>query len=209
MAAVAREKDITPMTASKWEPYATYATTGQFGALDKGYVRHCGPTAIANLLMTFENRYPLFPGKRMLPKKIFRRIALLGRERHYYFNMDRLKILGGTFNAAAPAYIRRAAALYQREDLAVGFARPSLSVFLKRALDGDAVIYLETILHKKYGNHHLLLYGYREREEAGSASKKRKITEFLAADGWSDIPVWLGANSIRTGFFHPVKKRQT
>ena len=42
--------------ASAWQKDAYSFTTGQFAKLDRKYRRHCGPTAITNLLYTLAQR---------------------------------------------------------------------------------------------------------------------------------------------------------
>lgn len=39
----------------EWIPFASYCTTGQFGGLQQGFQRHCGPTAAVNVIRTMEN----------------------------------------------------------------------------------------------------------------------------------------------------------
>lgn len=38
-----------------WVPWASFCTTGQFRALGKGYIRHCGPTAAVNVIRTLQS----------------------------------------------------------------------------------------------------------------------------------------------------------
>ena len=42
---------------NRWERWMSHATTGQFAALQGGFVRHCGPTAITNIITTMNKRY--------------------------------------------------------------------------------------------------------------------------------------------------------
>lgn len=180
-----------------WEGGGTFHTTGEFGALDGGYLRHCGPTAIVNVLCTLEAFQPQLTGRHLNAGRAFRRIARLGIKRHYYWNHDLLRFFGGTFNFLAPAYLRAALKIYGREDVRIRRARPALSFFLKQALEEGAILYLETFLHPRYGNHHLLAYGYRELVN----DRGKKKLYLVVADGWDNAPRYLAADSIRTGRF--------
>ena len=70
--AYAREKygqDFTEvLRVERWKDEVVSCTTGRFEKLGKGYVRHCGPTAITNLILTLNHRGQYFemqkPGDR-------------------------------------------------------------------------------------------------------------------------------------------------
>ena len=186
--------------AAFWEAYGTYETTGAFGGTDVVYRRHCGPTAITNMLLTFENRAPVTAGKRMVPQRVFTRVASLGAKRHYYLNADLLGIYGGTLNVFTKSYVRRAFALYHRGEQEVRGPYPALRALMKRELDKGSLLYMELVLHPLYGNHHLLAYGYRLlRNEAGSTR-----LYLLCADGWNAQPRYLYAGELLLSRFYAV-----
>ena len=97
---------------SVWEPFASYCTTGQFARLDEGYVRHCGPTALTNLLLTIHRRYGYLQksaGQEAVdpdPAEIFRAVCLIGRKNLAYWNTDILRHFGGTYDWLTGRYIR-------------------------------------------------------------------------------------------------------
>ena len=194
-------KDWTVVQAcTAWEAYGAFETTGAFDALDGGYKRHCGPTAITNLLLSLENRAPVTAGKRMAASRVFRRVARYGAKKHYYVNTSLFGIWGGTFNLATKAYIRQALAMYRRGREAVSGPRPALRPFLKRALDGGNLLYLELVLHPVYGNHHLLVYGYRLLKSADGHTR----LYLLAADGWNGEPRYLFERDLLLSRFYAV-----
>lgn len=99
---------------SVWEPFASYCTTGQFARLDGGYVRHCGPTALTNLLLTVNRRYGYLrtpadesvPAAEPAPADVFRTVCRIGRNILAYWNTDFLRHFGGTYDWLTGRYIR-------------------------------------------------------------------------------------------------------
>ena len=103
---------------SVWEPFASYCVTRQFANLDDGYVRHCGPTAITNLLLTLNRRYGFI--KNPLPEEasgftepfqpdpadVFRTVCRIGRKNLAYWNTDVVRRFGGTYDWLTGRYIR-------------------------------------------------------------------------------------------------------
>ncbi len=137
-------------------------TTGRFARLDKSYRKHCGPTAVLNLVYTLagaEGR-PV-PEK---PEDNFRRIAGIGRRRLIYLNTDFMKIFGGTSDFLAPFFIRSALKAYGIEGYKVRGPFPATRRRICKELDNGAILYLEVHRHPIYGNHHMLCYGYEKRD---------------------------------------------
>ena len=185
---------------TEWEAFGTFETTGNFGVLDDGYKQHCGPTAITNALLSFENRSPLTAGKRMAAQRVFRRVARLGARKHYYVNASLLGIWGGTFNLATAPYMKQAFGLYRRTGHTVKGPYPALRPLLTRALDRDNLLYVELILHPVYGNHHLLVYGYRLLESKDG----HKRLYLLTADGWNNSARYLFEGDLLLSRFYAV-----
>ena len=50
-----RQRNQGEKESTAWIPFASYCTTGQFGSLQQGFQRHCGPTAAVNVIRTLEN----------------------------------------------------------------------------------------------------------------------------------------------------------
>ena len=134
-------------------------TTGQFAKIDRSYRRHCGPTAVTNLVFTLarlEGR-PL----KETPAEVFQRVAGIGGRRLLYVNTDLFKRFGGTSDLLAPVFIR----LCLRSCGLKGYkVRGPYFATAKRIcteLDRGAILYMEVHRHPVYGNHHMLCYGYR------------------------------------------------
>ena len=170
-----------------------YFRTGQFVRLGPTYQRHCGPTAITNLLFTLASRQ-----KRPIkdaPSEVFTKVAGIGKKRLVYFNTSIMGRFGGTSDFLAPSYIRACLREYGIRGCRVFGILPVIRDNMVRPLDRGAVIYLEVHRHPKYGGHHMLCYGYRREGE-------RVI--YRLADGWAPAPVELDSSSIGFALFTAV-----
>ena len=145
-----------------WKGNEYSFTTGQFAKLDKAYRKHCGPTAITNLIYALAAREgrPI-PEK---PENVFRRVASIGGRRLVYMNTDFLKIFGGTSDFLVPLLIRKSLKAYGLTDYSVRGPYPATQGRIVKELDRGAVLYMEVHRHPVYGNHHMLCYGYSVRE---------------------------------------------
>lgn len=187
-------------SAEPWAEDASFRTTGGFGKLDGGYVKHCAPTAMVNILLSLDHRNPSRRGFRIVPVQAFRRIVSYGQQKHYYFNTDRFRFFGGTLNLVSRVYLRAALRLYGRHDFKLGRFRPAWPFFLRRSIDRGALLYLILLRHPTYGNHHAIAYGYRiRRDEKG---KKRMF--LVAADGWSREETEIPTKGLFLSSFVPV-----
>lgn len=154
-----------------------YCTTGQF----KGHRRHCGPTAMTNLVLA------LRPG---LPAQaVFEEIVAIGRKHLAYLN---IKNVGGTSDGLSGVYLRAVLKRYGLERSLVRFAGPATAKRLRAAFDEGAVVYLQMHFHPKYHNHHVLVYG---EEWKG----------FRTADGWQSQPSYLSEKDLRGCTFFFIK----
>lgn len=176
-----------------WEQDAAYSTTGEFAAEENGFVRHCGPTAITNLIEAFRTRGRIPNDPKVDSRAIFRRVAAIGKRRLFYWNTDFLKHYGGTVNLAAPAYIRAGAKAYGAPRVRIRGPFPLIPYFVRRSLLKGKLLYLELIMHPTYGNHHVLCYGARELT---SADGSVKLLYLLCADGWGNRPRYIPVKGL-------------
>ena len=175
-----------------------YFRTGQFIRQGNKYKRHCGPTAVTNLLFTLSGREgrPL----EVPPERVFGKVARIGKKRAAYINANVLGRFGGTSDFLAPSYIRASLRSYGIRGYKVFGLYPAVPGLMKRHLDRGAVLYLEVHLHPKYGNHHMLCYGYRvERDPAGGEK-----TYFRLADGWGSGPTEVEAGTLGLAMYSAV-----
>ncbi len=181
---------------------AVFCTTGQFKNLDKGYVRHCGPTAITNLLLTLKN---LEEGPevgditRETQEAVFRNVAGYGRRHLLYINRKILKYWGGTSDIMAGIYIRKMLDRSGFDTYRVFHRRLFTFMRAKRALQRGSVLFIELRHHKKYGNHDVLCYG---------AGKHNGENVLYIADGWSDQPVMMPVKDMCYGFIIEIADKR-
>ena len=165
---------VRKKTVSPWETWISRCTTGQFSGLDGGYHRHCGPTAITNLILTLNRRYRYFDDP--VPAEVFSAVSKIGQKKKIYWNTDILGHFGGTYDMFTELYIRaclkyygipvssrNGADRYGSSDIRPVTIRwsgfPAEIQFI-RALDAGKLLYLQLHHHPCYGSHHLLCYGY-------------------------------------------------
>ena len=189
-----------------WNPYIARHTTGQFSKVDRGYKRHCGPTAITNLLLTLQKKHPVPALYGLAPELLFHEVAALGRHIFAYYNID-LWIFGGTTMLMTDLYIRMALKKYGIKNVRViphlfGFASRQRKKLLK-CLDEGALVYLQLLRHHKYGSHHLLVSGY----EIDHSAKDGPVIKLILADGWSSEVRTLAIKDTKRISFWEIKEK--
>ena len=186
-------------TSDAWDGDAAFYCTQDFAGMDGGYRRHCGPTAMVNLLKTLEHRDPK-RDKSVIksPEAAFRHIAAIGRKKHYYINGDLLGgLYGGTFNPVLRIYLRTVLARYRRTDVRIKRAYPAWRRFLSGASARGSLLYLILVFHPLYGNHHVIGYG-TVLLRAQDGTRKLYIR---VADGWSAAPRYLCTDDLYLSHF--------
>ncbi|MCF0146270.1 MAG: hypothetical protein HUJ73_06755 [Eubacterium sp.] len=203
------EKDIRKLPERGSET-ARWYSTGDFNRLGKGYARHCGPTAITNLILLLNSRYGFLTGGQDADT-VFYAAAALGKRKMIYWNTDRIPFFGGTNNFLTGMYIRDSLRYFNvpctwnpsgagddREEkdhadvpapkrLVVQAALPSKAALLQALREGK-LIFLELMYHPLYGCHDVLCYGYTTLR---CAEDGRRETYLILADGWSREPRYL------------------
>lgn len=150
-----------------------YHSTAEFS----GYVKHCGPTAVTNLLLSLLPAPP--PAK-----ELFRRVAELGRQKLVYVNRNLPLGMGGTSDALTAHYLRAALRMCSLRGMQIGLRRPLTERFAQAALGRGNLLYIQLRRHPKYGSHHILCYGM---EKDGT---------LRLADGWTPAPVHLPVKAL-------------
>lgn len=194
-----RSGETREVLADDWEPYASYCTTGEFADLSRGFVRHCGPTAITNLLLAFDRRYS-GRGTRLVPAAVFLRAAEIGRHQGLYWNKEILKKFGGTSDFMSGVFIRAVFRAFGRRDVKIGRLHALSEKNLLRSLRAGKLVYLQMHRHPRYGNHHVVCTGAEMRPGV----EKRRELYFVLADGWSPKPVYLRAKELGNGSYREI-----
>ena len=190
------KKSVAP-----WAHWISRHTTGEFSNLGKnGYRRHCGPTAVTNILLTLHHRHPFLP-RPVSSRELFLQVSELGRKKRIYWNTDFLKHFGGTYDILTGIYLREALARFGGKASVTPAMVPTKRGLL-RALEAGDLIYLQLSHNRLYGSHHLLCYGYTTLRELHSG---KEVTYLILADGWGKAPRYLPLSDLF--FFHYFKIR--
>lgn len=173
----------------RWKSALVCCTTTQFREVSGvRYVRHCGPTAVTNLLGTLRQAQGLPWDPDRDAAGVFRRSAGIGRKLLAYWNLDVLHYFGGTVDLLAGQVLRRALKECGLGDCRVlARLRPD-PLRLRGDLDAGRLLYLELGHHPYYGNHHIIVSGYTLLRNQADGSP---AVYLKAADGWADRPRWV------------------
>ena len=169
----------------------SYLTTGQFSRLGRGYIQHCGPTAITNITMTLSARQTgKMPGEEEAEKR-FKRIIRIGRRPVVYMNTDLFHLLGGTLDRSVPYYLRRSLKAFGLKDCRISrICRLNIQQ-LEAGIKSGCIVYLIMRRHPVYGNHHMVCYGLEKR------GQNMKDIFLRVADGWSSEPEYLPESDLK------------
>lgn len=162
-----------------------YYTTGQFQYLDKRYNKHCSPTAVTNLLCTLSAELA------QTPEEIFKTVAHIGEQAHVYWNTPERLFFGGTSDGLTGWYLRHCLAHFNLSAYQVRWRGPATAARLHECVAQGKIIFLQLHFHKKYRQHHVLIYGYEWKG-------------FRMSDGWLSQPVYLGEKDLRFATFYEI-----
>lgn len=213
-----------------WEPYESFGTTGQFAKIgDKTYLRHCGPTAVTNLIVTLlrmekaesNRRRNRNPKQNLLQEEaadcdkrtpdamneIFQDVARTGQHMLIYYNTDLLHHFGGTSDYLVRPYLMRCIQKYGLH------ARVGRRFFLteenvRKAVQRGSLLYVVLRHHPTYKNHHIICYS---AQELLLQKDKRQVGFYLkCADGWSSQPAYLSVEQMKfgSGFYEILPTKQ-
>ena len=173
-----------------WVRCMTFFTTGRFAPLERGFHQNCGPTALTNVICTLKRR----AGEEMPEaEQVFRTVADTGRRRVTYWNVPEKYHLGGTSYLLLRGYL---AASLRRFGCRARLHGPILAGprRLAEELEKGRLLCLGLVRHPCYGSHVVVAYGTVAVEVPGKAEP---ALYFRLADGWSQEPRYLPAESFR------------
>ena len=182
-------------TVAPWAKWIVRHSTAEFSRLRNGYQRHCGPTAITNLLLSLHQKKP-FLRSPIRAEDLFLEVADIGRRRGIYWNTDILHRFGGTYDVLTWKYLHDCLKHYHANAKVAPAVVPSKKRLLKH-LDQGAIIYLQLLYNGIYSNHHLLCYGYTVLRDLRQGHTE---TYLMLADGWSQNVRYLPLSELR--IFH-------
>lgn len=201
-----------------WETQEAYCTTKQFEKIgDKNYLRHCGPVAVTNLILTLsrfekargteeKSDKPLKEDTDRNETELFCDVARTGQRMLIYHNIDFMGKIGGTSDLLVPLYLMRCFRKYGVH-AHIGMRSLLNEKNVGKAIDDGNILYVEFRHHPQYGNHHLICYS---AQELFVKKDSRKIGFYLkCADGWTGQPVYLSAEQIPFGScFYSIRPQE-
>lgn len=202
-----------------WEKQETFFTTGQSANIgNKKYLRHCGPVAVTNLVMTLlrfqksgENQNPKEKKGSEQQKteefgmetKVFCDVAETGRMMLIYHNIDLFGKFGGTSDLLIRPYLVRCLRKYGLQ-AHIGRRRCVSEETVRESVAEGNILYVEFRNHPLYGNHHVICYS---AQELLLKKNGQKVGFYLkCADGWTNQAVYLTVDEIPFGScFYEIK----
>lgn len=188
---------------NKWENYVTgtIREMSDFKNRGIGYHKHCGPTAITNMILIYDDRYGISGVNASSDYgDVFDTVAAVGRNNMYYINSDQLGI-GGTANSTADDYIVDAFAEFNVTDIDV-LGRYSINYSnVRTSLQDGCLLYAMLNDHDYYGDHHVVGYAYTRLI---SSSDDSLVTYLKIADGWDPSPRYIDITSSGVGKYWEV-----
>lgn len=189
-----------------WGDDGSYCTTGQFARLKNGFVKHCGPTAVTNVIITLLNKSfssglrDVKPGKEFIDD-VFLKVSETGIRKGVYWNTDFLKMFGGTFDTFTKVFLKSCFREFGLENAIALRRRKANEKNFKKCLEDGNICYLQLRFDKPYGSHHVVCYGYSylRAEDTGKRYMYLKI-----ADGWASRPRYMEASDMMLNMFIPI-----
>ncbi|MEE1114640.1 MAG: hypothetical protein UHN88_06140 [Eubacterium sp.] len=183
-----------------WRFRVPHCTTAQFEKLDDGFHRHCGPTAMTNLIIAIKRSYNIFPA----PNEVFQKVAEIGRKSRAYWNTDYLGHFGGTYDILTGMYIRKCLKEYGIDAEVEGKFDASPAWYSKK-LRENCLIYLQLMRNSCYGNHHVICCGYKAIEGREESGRIRRDIYLELIDGWAKTTRWIPATSLKLCHAYAIK----
>ena len=134
-----------------WQPLMAYHTTGEFSGIGHGFHKHCGPTAITNVLCTIARCGGPEKLLQTPPAEIFRRVAEIGQHRATYWNIKDSVPLGGTSYALLWGYVHTCLCRFEVRDVAVSARLLASSRAVAREIRRGSLLILSLYHHRCSG----------------------------------------------------------
>ncbi len=157
--------------ANNWESHANFAVMSSFS----GYAKHCGPTAITNIIKMHMSKYNR--GNRSNINTFTEVIAANTAAGGKYYSSS-----GGTQNSTANSFIRDSFARFGVTVQVYGRYVPTY-VNVKNATTANRLMYLMLLNHELYGDHHIVGYAYTRLQNTSLPTVYKLFVKI--ADGWS------------------------
>lgn len=177
-----------------WLREMPFYTTRDFDRMGRDYHKHCGPTAITNLLYAAARRRNMTELLKTPPADVFRRVAAIGRHRAAYWNIKDPVPLGGTSYLLLWAYVRACLRRFGVDRYRLSGRLTASPQDVARELRRGSLLILSLYHHRFYGSHIVTACGVAEVSVPGHHAPRLYIK---VADGWTGRPRYLAAEDLR------------
>jgi len=184
-----------------WDDVAEYHTTAEFAHTDKGYINHCGPTALTNAVIMLTKRKHPDDKMPVPPAQIFSRVAKFGQKFFLYNNVNFMGFIGGTSDVYAGIYIGRVLKMLGIKDYHVTVPRVMNEENLERVFREGGLAYLMLHKHECYKNHHVICNGLVILKD----EKENRKVYLKIMDGWSRRPAYIDYEAAKLDFFWGIQ----
>jgi len=185
-----------------WLREMAFYTTRDFDRLERNYHKHCGPTAITNLLYTLARRRNMTELLETPPMEVFRKVAAIGRHRAAYWNIKDPVPLGGTSYLLLWAYVHTCLRRFGVDHVQVSGRLAASPQEMARELRRGSLLILSLYHHRFYGSHILVACGVAEVSVPGHHAPRLYLK---VADGWTGRPRYIAAEDLRRGGYVAVR----
>ncbi len=189
-------------TEAPWLPEMAFHTTRDFDRDGRKYHKHCGPTAITNLLCAVARRRGRTEVLQTPPTEIFRQVASIGKRRATYWNIRDDVPLGGTSYVLLMAYVHACLHRYGLDDVKVSGRLVATPQEMARELRQGNLLVLSLYRHRYYGSHIVVACGVTEVSVPGHNAPRLYLE---VADGWVNRPRYLAADELRRSGYVAVR----
>lgn len=166
--------------SNNWESYVNFAMTSDFS----GYVNHCGPTAITNLMKMYGKKYGSSINSAS-SADVFNQVMAANSSAvlpYYISSFLGMDGTGGTSNARADGFIKDSFARYNVKVTIYGRYPCSYDNIKNALTSSNRLLYVMLAGHSYYGNHAVVAYAYARLYNASNSLYKSyvKIVDGLA-----------------------------
>ncbi len=177
-----------------WSRFETFYTTRDFDRSERRYHKHCGPTAITNLLCTIACRRRCRNILETPPAEIFQTVASIGKRRATYWNIRDDIPLGGTSYVLLMAYIHACLRRFGVEDARISGRLVASPQDMADQLRKGSLLVLSLYRNRYYGSHIVVAFGAVEVRVPGRSAPRLYLK---IADGWVSRPRYIAAEDIK------------
>ncbi len=187
---------------SPWGDNETFYTTRDFDRLGQKYHKHCGPTAITNIICSVARRCSRADLLKMPREEIFRKVVAIGKKRATYWNIRDDVPLGGTSYLLLMGYIHACLHRFGMDSTRMTGRLAATPREMADEIRRGSLLVLSLYHHRYYGNHIVVACGATEVSVPGNHAPRLYLK---IADGWVGRPRYIAAEDLRRAGYVAIR----